>query len=145
MTIGESAVQLRVTAPGQAAQRDDGLGGRCPSRRAWLQRYRHGRLRAAGPVSGPVRISVGGADVTKAVKVGSGHGYLADTRPGGVLAWLLAPGESPIGASTIESVHVVYRSRRLSALGLEWPWEAWFIAISVIAALLVKNRLGVVF
>jgi len=39
----------------------------------------------------------------------------------------------------------VYRSQRLSALGIEWPWEAWFIAISVIAALLVKNRLGVVF
>ena len=103
------------------------------------------RLRAAGSVSGPVRIRVAGADVTKSVQVGLGHGYLADTRPAGTLAWLLDPGESPIGSSAIESVHVVYRSQRLSALGLEWPWEAWFIAISVIGALLVKNRLGVVF
>ena len=103
------------------------------------------RLRAAGPVSGPVRIQVAGAHVTKTVQVESSRGYLADTRPGSTLGWLLEPGESPIGASAIESVHVVYRGLRLSALGLEWPWEAWFIAISVIAALLVKNRLGVVF
>jgi hypothetical protein len=36
-------------------QQDDGLGGRCPSSRAWLQRYWHGQLRAGrtarwGPV-----------------------------------------------------------------------------------------------
>jgi hypothetical protein len=46
VSVGESAVQLRVTALGQAAQRDDGLGGRWPSRCARLQRYQHGRLRA---------------------------------------------------------------------------------------------------
>jgi len=103
------------------------------------------RLRAAGPVSEPVRIRIGAADITKAVQVGSGHGYLVATRPGGALAWLLDPGEAPIGSSAIESVNVVYRVQRLSALGFEWPWEAWFIAISVITALLVKNRLGVVF
>ncbi|HUI78533.1 MAG TPA: hypothetical protein VLY24_11460 [Bryobacteraceae bacterium] len=133
---GESAPRLEVPA---------GLELETPGVRVPEAGEISWRLRAAGPVSGPVRISVGGADVTKAVQVGNGHGYLADTRPGGVLAWLLAPGESPIGASTIESVHVVYRSQRLSALGLGWPWEAWFIVISVITALLVKNRLGVVF
>jgi hypothetical protein len=103
------------------------------------------RLLAASAVAAPIRIHVGDADVTKVVQVGESHGYLNETRPGGPLAWLLAPGEAPIASHRIESVHVVYRLQRLAAFGLEWPWEAWFIAISVIAALAVRNRLGVVF
>jgi len=103
------------------------------------------RLRADGPVSGPVRIHVNRVEVTKAVQVGSGHGYLDEIRPASALAWLLDPGEAPIGSCGIESVRVAYGGQRLSALGLEWPWEAWFVGISAIAALLVKNRLGVVF
>jgi len=103
------------------------------------------RLRAEGPDAGPVRIHIGDTDVTKVVQVGDGRGYLDETRPAGRLAWLMAPGETPIGGDSIESVHVVYRSQHLAAFGLEWPWEAWFIVISVIAALLVKGRLGVVF
>lgn len=103
------------------------------------------RLRADTPVSQPVRIFLNGVDVTKTVQVGTGHGYLDETRPGGRMGWLLDPGEAPIDSRNIESVRVDYRDQRLSALGLEWPWEAWFIVISAITALLVKNRLGVVF
>lgn len=102
------------------------------------------RLLASGPVSGPVRIRVAGAEVTKSVQVGKAGGYLSETRAG-LTEWLFHPGESPIGGSEIESVQVLYRTRHLSAFGLEWPWEAWFIAISVMAAMLVKNRLGVEF
>jgi hypothetical protein len=103
------------------------------------------RLLATGPVDGPVRIHIGSAEVTKAVQVGVSRGYVDETRPAGILRWLADPGEAPIGGSSVESVHVVYGDQRLSALGLEWPWEAWFIAISVVTALLLKNRLGVVF
>ena len=70
-------------------------------------------LRAAGPVSAPVRIHVGEMEVTKTVQVESGHGYLDETRPAGALSWLQDPGEVPISSSAIESVHVVYR-RQLS-------------------------------
>jgi hypothetical protein len=103
------------------------------------------RLLATSAAAAPVRIHVGDTEITKVVQVGDGHGYLDETRPAGALAWLLAPGEAPIGIDRIESVHVVYRAQHLAALGLEWPWEAWFIAVSAITALLVKNRLGVVF
>jgi hypothetical protein len=103
------------------------------------------RLRADAPVDGPVRVRVSGANVAKIVQVGRGHGYVAETRQAGAMAWLLDPGEAPIGGSNVESVSVRYRVQRLAALGLEWPWEAWFVAISTITALLVKNRLGVVF
>jgi hypothetical protein len=102
-------------------------------------------LRAVGPVSEPVRIHVGDMEVTKTVQVGSGHGYVDETRPAGMLRWLQDPGEAPIGSAGIEAVHVMYGSQRLSALSFEWPWEAWLIVISMVTALLVKNRLGVVF
>jgi hypothetical protein len=103
------------------------------------------RLLAQGPVTQPLRIHVNDMEVTKAVQVGSAHGYLDETRPASAIAWLMDPGEAPIGSSGIESVSVVYGAQRLSAFGLAWPWEAWFIVISLVAALLVKNRLGVVF
>ena len=107
------------------------------------------RLQGTGPVSEPVRIRLGDADVSKSVQVGIARGYLAETRPAGVFDWLANPGETPIGAPVnapaIESIHVAYRGLRLSAFGLEWPWEAWFLTISAVVALLAKNRLGVVF
>jgi hypothetical protein len=103
------------------------------------------RLRASGRVSRPVIFHLGNLEVTKAVQVGSAGGYLTETRPASALVWLLDPGEAPIGSPQVESVHVAYRARRLSAFGWEWPWEAWFILTSVSAALLVKSRLGVVF
>lgn len=102
-------------------------------------------VHAAGLVSEPVRIHIGEADVTKIVQVGSGRGYLNEIRPAGVLGWLRDPGEAPISSTAIESVRVVYRGQRLSALGLEWPWEAWLIVISMVTALMVKKSLGVVF
>jgi hypothetical protein len=145
----ETVLTVRLRGAGAPAaarlEMPAGLAAETPGVRIPAEREISWRLRAAGPVSEPVRIRIGAADVTKAVQVGSAHGYLDATRPGGALAWLLNPGEAPIGPSTIESVRVVYRAQRLSALGFEWPWEAWFVVISIITALLVKSRLGVVF
>lgn len=136
--LGEPLPQPRLEAP--AGLRVDTSPVRVPDSGeiSW-------RLLADGPVSEPIRIHVYDGEVTKAVQVGSGHGYLDQTRPSSALAWLLDPGEAPIGSSRIESVRVAYGGQRLSALGLEWPWEAWFVVISAIAGLLVKSRLGVVF
>jgi hypothetical protein len=133
-----SSEPVRLDAPA-------GLAVETPAVRIRDMREISWRLRASGQVSQPVTIHLGNLEVTKAVQVGSASGYLTETRPASALAWLLDPGESPIGSPQVESVRVAYRAQRLSAFGLEWPWEAWFILISVIVALLVKNRLGVVF
>jgi hypothetical protein len=101
-------------------------------------------VHATGLVTGPVRIHIGETEVTKIVQVGSGHGYLNEIRPAGVVGWLRNPGEAPIRSSAIESVRMVYRGQRLAALGLEWPWEAWLIVVSMITALMVKKWFGVV-
>jgi hypothetical protein len=102
------------------------------------------RLRAMGPVVQPVRLEVAGQEVTKTVQVGSGRGFLDETRPAGWPAWASHPGETPIGGGGIDSVRVAYRGMRLRGLGLECAWEAWFVGISLVSALLVKSRLGVV-
>jgi hypothetical protein len=103
------------------------------------------RLRADASVSAPLRIHLGDAEITKAVQAGTAHGYLSDTRAAGALAWIEDPGEAPIQSPGIESLHVDYRAARISFLGLVLPWEAWFVAISMIVALAAKKRLGVVF
>ena len=134
----EAPAGVRVETPPVRISDQSGPGGEI----SW-------RILAAAPTSGPARIRVGGSDVTKTVQVGSGHGYLDETRPAGALAWLFDPGEPPIGAAAsgpgIEWVRVVYRDQRLSAFGLEWPWEGWFILFSFTTALLVKSRIGVEF
>jgi len=63
----------------------------------------------------------------------------------GEISWgvqVTGPVSASINAPGIEWVHLAYGDLRLSAFGLEWPWEAWFIAISAATALLAKNRLG---
>ena len=147
LPVGSATVlTLRLRAPSPEPARLDVPAGlkvdspavRLPGEISW-------RLRAGGPVSQPVKIHLGGQEVDKDVQVAAGRGYLSETRAASALSWLFDPGEAPIGSSNVESVHVAYRSLRLSAFGFEWPWEAWFILISMITALLVKNRIGVVF
>jgi hypothetical protein len=88
-------------------------------------------LRAEGTVSGPVRIRLEGAEVTRSVSVGSGGGYLDET--------------TSVSSPEVRSVSVLYPGARLSLAGVTLPWEVWLIAISMIVALAAKNRLGVVF
>ena len=95
-------------------------------------------LRAAGPVSQPVRIDFGHAAVSKMVRVGNGGTYLAEVATASPLAWLLNPGEPVINASPAASVRVIYGAARWSFAGLMLPWEVWFLAVSMIAALAGK-------
>lgn len=96
-------------------------------------------LRVSGAVTAPVRIRVGRAVVTKSVQVGSGRGYLVETRAAGVLPWLRDPGEGRVEAPGVEWVRVAYGERRYSALGMEWGWEVWFLAIAGLITIAVKS------
>ncbi|HKE28833.1 MAG TPA: hypothetical protein VKB88_41070 [Bryobacteraceae bacterium] len=139
-------VRLRQSSPDRLRlEMPSGLKAETPAVRIPGSGEISWRVRAGGPVSQPVKIHLGSLEVDKNVQVGTRSGYLSETRPASLLSWIFAPGETPIGSPNVESVHVAYRRQRLSAFGLEWPWEAWFILISVITALVVKSRLGVVF
>jgi len=102
-------------------------------------------LQAEGSVSQPVRIEFGDAAASKMVRAGAPGGYLAQTATASPLAWLMNPGEPLIGGSRVDSIHIEYRRTRFSLAGWVLPWEAWFVVISMIAAVAGKVYWRVVF
>lgn len=102
-------------------------------------------LRAEGPVSQPVRIHLGSAEVNKMVRAGSRGLYLANAAEASAMAWIWDPGEPLIGAPGVDSVRIAYRAARFSLWGLELPWEAWFVIFSMVSALAAKSYWKVVF
>src|SRR5579863_1794459 len=136
--FGATLPSPRITAP-------PGLRVETPAVRVPDAREISWELRAEGPVSQPVRIDLGSVAMSKMVKAGSRGGYLAQTASTSPMAWILDPGEHLTGAPAVDSIHVEYRGLRLSVWSWELPWEAWFVAISMVAALVGKSYWRVAF
>lgn len=136
--FGAALPQAQIVAP-------PGLSVATPAVRVPAEREISWELRAEGPVSQPVRIELGNAAVTKMVRAESRGLYLAEAAEASPLAWLLDPGERLVSAPGVDSVRVTYRAERYSLGGFEWPWEAWFVIVSMVAAVAGKMYWRVVF
>ncbi len=107
------------------------------------------RLRIDEPPAGPLRWQVGGDLVEKSL-VGGGEPRLARVsavRPG-TSFWdrLLRPGEPGFGGgSAVESVEVRYPPRSTPIFGIDIPWWATFLIVSMLAAICARPFLKVQF
>jgi len=64
----------------------------------------------------------------------------------GLLHQLLYPAEPPIAAALpVHSITVGYASRSIPFLGLELPWWLIWFLMSVVVALMIRDRMGVTF
>jgi hypothetical protein len=54
------------------------------------------------------------------------------------------PAERRIASDRVEWIEIRYPEAYLSFLGVRWNWLLWFFAVSVMTALLLKKRFGVV-
>jgi hypothetical protein len=54
------------------------------------------------------------------------------------------PGEHRIASNTVEWIEIRYPEAFVSVLGVQWNWLLWFFGVSMVAALLLKKRFGVV-
>jgi len=101
------------------------------------------RIRPTAECSGELRFAVGGHQVTKTVEAGARPRYVPGKSVRSHLDAVLNPG-GPIASSEVEWIDVRYPDASLSVFGFTIPWLVWFFAVSMLAALALKSRFGVV-
>jgi uncharacterized membrane protein (DUF106 family) len=102
------------------------------------------RIQPVRPVSGTLTFLVDGQPVSKAIEAGSGSRFVPGRSVNSVLETVWTPGEKKIPSARVEWIEIRYPEASLPILGIDWNWLVWFFAVSVVAALLLKKRFGVV-
>jgi hypothetical protein len=101
------------------------------------------RVRPTAECSGELRFTVGGQAVTTAIETGARPRYVPGKSVRSQLDAVLNPG-GPIAAPEVEWIEVRYPDASLSIFGLSMNWLVWFFIVSMLSALLLKGRFGVV-
>lgn len=102
------------------------------------------RIRPVSAVSGQLTFLVDGKRVRKRIETGSHQRFIPGRSVNSVLQSLWMPAERRIVSNTVEWIEIRYPEAYLSVLGVQWNWLLWFFAVSIVAALLLKRRFGVV-
>ena len=102
------------------------------------------RIRAAGDGPAELTLQTPQGAVKKSALAGDGLAYVSTAR---TTSWwqrlLLAPGESGYQSKEVESIEIIYPPREIGVAGWETHWVIWFLAISLLAAYLLKGFFGV--
>ena len=135
-----------VAAPEPSAE----LEVETPSLRDPREHAVYWRIRVVKPSVGMLRWSLPQKTIEKTVAVADGRERLmaVDTkRPGP--AWtdrLLHPGEAAFAASdAIHGIAIQYPRRSTPVLGLDWPWWATFLLVSLVGAVFAGRIMRVQF
>jgi hypothetical protein len=95
-------------------------------------------------VSGQLVFHVGGEEIVKKIEAGPRQRFVAPKSVRSAVAALWEPGEPRIANSAVEWIAIAYPEASLQALGVRLNWLVWFLGISIVAALALKKRFGVV-
>ncbi len=105
------------------------------------------RIPALDSGSQTLKVSVGGRTVAKSIVIGEGSypRRLSLIRlQGSVWKRLLDSGESPIEVdAAVQSIQVIYPTRKISLFGFRMNWIVWFFVFSMIAGYIFKSLLGI--
>jgi uncharacterized membrane protein (DUF106 family) len=102
------------------------------------------RIRPVSAVSGQLTFLVDGQRLRKPIEAGSRQRFIPGRSVNSALQSLWMPAEGRIASNTVQWIEIRYPVAYLSVLGVQWNWLLWFFAVSMVAALLLKKRLGVV-
>jgi uncharacterized membrane protein (DUF106 family) len=102
------------------------------------------RIRPVSAVSGQLTFLVDGRRVRKLIEAGSRRRFIPGRSVNSSLRTLWLPGEHRIASNTVEWIEIRYPEAFVSVLGVQWNWLLWFFAVSMVSALLLKKRFGVV-
>jgi hypothetical protein len=132
-------VQLREAAATEAPALDlpRGFVAESPPVRVIPLRQVSWRVRAVEPASGALRVRLGDYSVSKTISAKPGRQYLS-ARRAGLAELALWPNEAPVPAGAVEWVQVDYASS-------DGSWILWLLGVSMLAAFLLRNLLGVQF
>jgi hypothetical protein len=133
-------------APGIALEVPPGLRVETPL--IWIPSEREAAWRIGVDTPGDYALKVGleGRSVTKQLRVSDQVGWRTPERlEAGFLNQLLYPAEAPIEDDVpIEAITVAYPQREISLLGFGTDWMIAFFVLSLVFALALKSRFGVV-
>ena len=103
------------------------------------------RVRAIGPTSGDLELVFPSGSVAKSIRSGDGPQYVSGRRVSSLLDLIWNPGESRLSGGPVDWISVNYPRAAVRALGVDLHWLVWLLAVSMIAALLLKGRFRVSF
>jgi uncharacterized membrane protein (DUF106 family) len=102
------------------------------------------RIEPVREVSGMLTFMVDGQPVERSIEAGWRRRYVGGRSVNSAMRALWTPDEKIIPSRRVEWIEIRYPEASLPILGLHWNWMVWFFAVSVVAALLLKKRFGVV-
>jgi uncharacterized membrane protein (DUF106 family) len=103
------------------------------------------RIRPERSIDSILRVVLPNEAIEKSIAAGTGRGYASDRRASSWLDWIWNPGEPPIASEAVEWIEIRYPYAEVQWLGVEFHWIVWLLIVSMIAALLLKRRMGVYF
>jgi len=102
------------------------------------------RIVARGDVSGQLRFRVGGQEIAKTIEAGPRQRFVTGKSVNSGLTLLWEPGEPRIASDAVEWIEIAYPEASMEAFGVRLNWLVWFFGVSIVAALVLKKRFGVV-
>jgi len=147
LPIGREAIVTAhlKTPESPSLKAPDGISVETPAVRANGGRVISWRVRALAPAKGDLELTFPSGNVAKSIRAGAGPQYVSDRRVGSWTDWILHPGESRLPDGPVESIEINYPSATVHALGIDMHWLIWLLIISMITALVFKNRFRVTF
>jgi len=152
LAVGEAAVvtvqmrgRLKPDSPAPKLEPPSGIVVETPAVRVPGEGQISWRVRAAGKASAPLRVVTGDEALEKTIEAGSGLGRVAARRVAWSGSLLLHPGEWPFTSQMVDWIEVEYQPAVIRMLGVELPWLAWFLLLSLTSAWILKGRFGVTF
>ncbi|RMG46474.1 MAG: hypothetical protein D6718_05555 [Acidobacteria bacterium] len=114
---------------------------------AWFPAAREIDWKIRPEVEGRFALALKAGDrvLTKTLRVGGGVQRVSPRRPSPRFAdELLNPGEDPLpGTGPVAAIEVAYPQRQWRFLGAEMPWWVGWLALMLLFALALRNRMGV--
>lgn len=151
LPVGQEAVVTMSMRTGLAADNPrlsltpvEGIAVETPPVRALALRQVSWRIRPQATVSGELGLNVGNTTVKKRIEAGGSQRFVPGLRTGSRWATLWHPDEPRIDAPEVEWIDIEYPGASVALLGMHAPWLIWFLAISMLSALVLKKRFGVV-
>jgi uncharacterized membrane protein (DUF106 family) len=103
------------------------------------------RIRPTREASGQLQFMVDGKPVYKTLETGKTQRFVPGRSVTSGLTSLWNPDEPGLKSEHVEWIEIRYPSASIGLFGLQLNWLVWFLLISMLTALILKKRFGVVF
>jgi hypothetical protein len=102
------------------------------------------RIVPRAEISSKLVFHVGNQEIVKNIEAGTHPRFIAGKSVRSLAAALWEPSEPRIASDAVESIEIDYPGATVDGFGLRLHWLIWFFGFSIVAALVLKKRFGVV-